>query len=364
MPDPKFAKPWHGVPREKIKWHPIVDNDACIGCGTCVTGCGRAVYKFNYESKKAVVADPLNCMIGCTTCANTCPTKAISFPLLDEISSLLSKPEVHHAIENDLLLRKKQLQLHDAIPHHDRIVSMVVDGISTVGKDTVLVTLKPKTKMVDCFCQFIPGQYVEVWVPDTEWLSRAYSIGNSPREDGSIEIQIRRVDGGRFSTWAFDKMKTGDMLSVRGPLGSFTLASERDTPIIFVAGGTGFAPVKSMIEQLFKISPDRKNIVLFWGAHDSDGFYELDEVSSWVRKSPNFRCVLATKNILPGFAAPNGITVIVESLVDALYRAVYDLKEYDAYVAGPPSMIPAVTKSLVSKGVKHERIKVDSFGGQ
>lgn len=221
MPDPKFVKPWHGVPREKIEWHPIVDEDACIGCGTCVTGCGRLVYRFDFESKKAVVADPLNCLVGCVTCANTCPTKAISFPPVENISSLLSKPEVHHAIEDELLSRKEQLQWQDAIPHCDRIVSMVVNEISHVGKDTLLVTLKPKTKLVDCFCQFMPGQYVEVWIPNTNWLSRAYSIGNSPREDGNIELQIRKVDGGRFSAWAFDKMKVGDIVSVRGPLGNF-----------------------------------------------------------------------------------------------------------------------------------------------
>jgi CDP-4-dehydro-6-deoxyglucose reductase len=363
LSDSKFVKPWHGIPREKIKWHPIVDEDACIGCGTCVTGCGRLVYRFDYESKKAVVADPLNCMVGCVTCANTCPTKAISFPPLDEISSLLFKPETHHSIEEELLSRKEQLQWRDVIPHNNRIVSMIVDRISNVKKDIIVVTLKPKTKQIDCFCQFIPGQYVEVWIPETIWLSRAYSIGNSPREDGSIELQVHRVDGGKFSSWAFEKMKIGDTVSIRGPLGSFTLASERDKSIIFVAGGTGFAPIKSMIEQLFKITPDRKNIFLFWGAHDSDGFYELDEIDSWIRDNANFKCILATKNLLSNFVAPQRIDVINKSLHEAL-DGDYNLSGYDAYVAGTPLMIPSVIKSLISKGIKHERIKTDSFGGE
>jgi CDP-4-dehydro-6-deoxyglucose reductase, E3 len=133
--------------------------------------------------------------------------------------------------------------------------------------------------------------------------------------------------------------------------------------VIFVAGGTGFAPIKSMIEQLFKMGPDRSSVVLFWGAHDSDGFYELDEVSAWTRENPNFGIILATRNVLPGFTTPEGTAVIKESLADALRNAVNDLKGYDAYVAGPPSMIPAVIKSLVAKGVKHERVKVDSFSG-
>jgi len=107
MSDPRFARPWHGVPREAIDWHPAVDEDACIGCGTCVTGCNRLVYRFDYGRKKAVVVDPLNCMIGCVTCMNTCPTHAISFPPLDIVVTLESRADVHHEIEDDLLARRE-----------------------------------------------------------------------------------------------------------------------------------------------------------------------------------------------------------------------------------------------------------------
>ncbi len=85
VPDPKFTKPWHGIAREAIEWHPTVDDDVCIGCGTCVTGCSRLVYRFDYTRLKAIVVDPLNCMVGCTTCANTCPTNAITFPPLQVV---------------------------------------------------------------------------------------------------------------------------------------------------------------------------------------------------------------------------------------------------------------------------------------
>ena len=103
MPDPKFVKPWHGIPREQIKWHPSVDEDACIGCGTCVTGSNRLVYRYDYNRKKAVVEDPLYCLVGCVTCGNTCPAHTISIPQLDTITSLLSKPEVHHEIEDKVM---------------------------------------------------------------------------------------------------------------------------------------------------------------------------------------------------------------------------------------------------------------------
>jgi len=76
--DPKFSK-FHGIDREKIDWHPVIDESKCVGCGLCVTTCGRGVYKFDYAKKKSKVAKPDNCMVACITCANLCPMGAISF---------------------------------------------------------------------------------------------------------------------------------------------------------------------------------------------------------------------------------------------------------------------------------------------
>jgi formate hydrogenlyase subunit 6/NADH:ubiquinone oxidoreductase subunit I len=76
--DPKFAK-FHGVDREKIQWNPVIDESKCIGCGMCVTSCGRGVYKYDYKNKKSKVVNPTNCMVACQTCANLCPMGAIAF---------------------------------------------------------------------------------------------------------------------------------------------------------------------------------------------------------------------------------------------------------------------------------------------
>lgn len=71
---------WHGIKREEIGWYPTVDTHKCIGCELCFVTCGRMVYAIDHEAKKALVAEPYKCMVGCTTCANICPTNAISFP--------------------------------------------------------------------------------------------------------------------------------------------------------------------------------------------------------------------------------------------------------------------------------------------
>jgi NAD-dependent dihydropyrimidine dehydrogenase PreA subunit len=100
--DKKFAI-WKGIPREEIEWHPTVDKDKCTGCGMCVTSCGRNVFDFDPENNKAVVARPLQCMVGCTSCQVWCIYEAISFPDPNDIKSLIKKRGV-------LKLAKQQLR--------------------------------------------------------------------------------------------------------------------------------------------------------------------------------------------------------------------------------------------------------------
>lgn len=88
--DKKFTE-WHSIPREKIKWHPTVDESKCIGCGMCVVGCGRKLYDFDFERNKPMVARPMNCMVGCTTCAVTCLRDAISFPNKEYVRDIIRK---------------------------------------------------------------------------------------------------------------------------------------------------------------------------------------------------------------------------------------------------------------------------------
>ncbi|MEX0828604.1 MAG: FAD-binding oxidoreductase [Haliea sp.] len=106
--------------------------------------------------------------------------------------------------------------------------------------------------------------------PDSSHLSRAYSIANAPHADGSIDLHIRRVESGRFTTWAFDDMKVGDQLQARGPLGNFTLRSVPDVPLLFIAGGTGLAPVLALLEQQVQLFPERDMVLV--GDAQYDGF--------------------------------------------------------------------------------------------
>lgn len=94
---------WHGVPREEIKWHPTVESELCIGCGICVIGCGKQVYKFDYESDVPVVANPQCCMVGCSTCENTCPQHAISFPSMSYLHKTIRKHGIIQQSRKELM---------------------------------------------------------------------------------------------------------------------------------------------------------------------------------------------------------------------------------------------------------------------
>ena len=107
---------WHGIPRKNIDWYPVIEPELCIGCGICVLGCGRQVFKFDYENNVPIVADALNCLVGCTTCENTCPQHAIGFPPMSYLHKIIKKRGVIQHSRTELMSNmqkytgKKQLK--------------------------------------------------------------------------------------------------------------------------------------------------------------------------------------------------------------------------------------------------------------
>lgn len=328
-----------------------------------MTGCSRLVYRFDFERKKPVVVDPLNCMVGCTTCANTCPVNAIAFPTLDTVLAMEGRAEVRHAVEDDLLARRELLAAAATLPHPDRIVAMRVAAIEHPGPDVLLLTLAPVIPG-DCFCEFTPGQYIELWQPGATHLSRAYSIANAPLGDGSITLHIRRVEGGRFTAWAFDSMQVGDTLQARGPLGAFTMRSRPETPLLFIAGGTGFAPVLALIEQQARFKPQR-DMVLVWGMRRGTDFYALDRLRSLLAETPGLRVRLVAEQAegAPPLGSDGRLNLETGTVLDAVVRHPARLAGRDLYIAGPPAMLRGLSQALNAQGVDSRRVFTDSFGG-
>ena len=117
MINEKFAK-WHGINRKNIDWHPRIDESKCIGCGLCVTTCGKGVYKFDFNNKKSKVVNPNNCLVGCQTCANICPTKAINFAENDKTrekaQKIVRETKVLLKVKEELKNRKDELKFSEA----------------------------------------------------------------------------------------------------------------------------------------------------------------------------------------------------------------------------------------------------------
>ena len=105
-----LTAPWHGIPRAEIAWYPTVATDRCIGCGLCVVSCGRGVFAFDYDTKKAVVANPFQCMVGCSTCGTICSQDAIEFP---------SRGYVRHLIKEKKILRRVKQTIRDNPEKYD-----------------------------------------------------------------------------------------------------------------------------------------------------------------------------------------------------------------------------------------------------
>jgi len=118
MSNPKFLASWHGVRREEIDWQPRVEPELCIGCGLCVLDCGHSVYKYDFESNKAVVVEPLNCKVGCVTCANTCPAHAISFPSLSYLHMIIKKQKVLASSKEELKSCSEKIKYKEKTSWH------------------------------------------------------------------------------------------------------------------------------------------------------------------------------------------------------------------------------------------------------
>lgn len=154
----------------------------------------------------------------------------------------------------------------------------------------------------------------------------------------------------------------GDTLLAHGPAGNFTLSSAPGTPLLFVAGGTGFAPVKAMIESLLSAPDPGRRIDLVWGNSNPDDFYDLDAIAGWLRTHPALNVVLAVEHAVPPLSPPPGVKTVT-GRVDQALASLAGLAGHDAYLAGPPAMLTGAVAALEQAGVPRARTRVDSFGG-
>lgn len=202
--------------------------------------------------------------------------------------------------------------------------------------------------------QYLPGQYVDVLLRDGR--RRAFSIANAPREDDHLELQIRRVPGGTFSEHVFQNLKERALLRLRGPLGSFYLRKKDHGPVILMAGGTGFAPIKAIVEgALADGFPGKMHF--YWGVRARRDLYMHDLASAWAAEHDSLEYTPVLSEPLPG-EAWSGRTGFVHQ---AVLEDHADLSPFSAYVSGPPVMVAAGREHFCARGLDPARLHSDSF---
>ena len=179
--------------------------------------------------------------------------------------------------QSNLLIEAREVQGADDIAI--RKVPCRVNSISKPSDDVAI--LKLQLPAAERF-QFLAGQYLEFLLKDGQ--RRAYSIANAPEQEGPLELHIRHLPGGLFTDFVFGAvtpaLKEKDILRFEGPLGSFFLREDSKKPIIFVAAGTGFAPIKSIIEQM-QAKKIQRPIYLYWGGRRPSDLYLNDLCQAW-----------------------------------------------------------------------------------
>jgi NAD(P)H-flavin reductase/quinol-cytochrome oxidoreductase complex cytochrome b subunit len=202
--------------------------------------------------------------------------------------------------------------------------------------------------------RFYAGQYLNVLLDDG--AKRSFSFATAPHENREIELQIRRVAGGRFTTRVFSTMKVGDRLRFEGPLGSFFLREDSDKPIIFVAGATGFAPVKSMIEHAFHVGMKRP-MILYWGTRTLADMYARELCETWAREHANFTFVPVLSEPRPEDRW-TGRTGLVHEAILADFPT---LAGHQVYACGSVAMVNAAHPAFVARGLTQDDCFSDAF---
>ncbi|MDT8302628.1 MAG: 2Fe-2S iron-sulfur cluster binding domain-containing protein [Sedimentisphaerales bacterium] len=206
---------------------------------------------------------------------------------------------------------------------------------------------------------YTPGQYIQLLTPvykkSSEEVYRAYSISSDPADKSSIELIIRLVPGGICTTYCFEYLKVGDEVMLNGPYGDFRL-SETEAPIIFIAGGSGMAPIKCILHYM-KNTANKRKATYYFGANKVNELCLLEQMKKFESDLAYFRFV----PVVSGPGENENWDGEVGLVTEAVQRILKNASDCEAYLCGSPGMIDASIKTLTELGMKEENIFFDKF---
>ncbi len=243
---------------------------------------------------------------------------------------------------SDVVLESRQVTQEGALPIK-RMPSRV--AVLTKASHDVMV-IKLQLPANDSFT-YHAGQYIEFLLRDG--ARRSYSMANAPHtvtpDSNAVELHIRHMPGGKFTEHVFTAMKEKEIQRIEGPFGSFYLREDSDKPMVLLASGTGFAPIKALIEHLQHLGSTRP-AVLYWGGRRPADLYMNDWVQAKLAEMPNLKYVPVISDALPEDAW-SGRTGFVHQ---AVLQDLPDLSAHQVYACGAPIVVDSARADYVKLG--------------
>lgn len=235
---------------------------------------------------------------------------------------------------SDLSLEARELP---AQPQSVKTLPARVQKLTRAAPDVMLIELKlpPGERL-----RFLPGQYIEILLKGG--VRRAFSLANAPGDDSCLQLHVRHLPGGLFTDHVFSAMKERDLLRFSGPHGSFFLREDSSKPMLLIAGGTGLAPIKSIVEHAIAQRSTRP-MAIYWGGRTLADLYLLPLAERWAQAGVRFVPVLSEAAADAHWSGRSG-------LVHAAAMADFpDLSGHQAYVCGSPAMVAAARRDFVGQ---------------
>jgi len=299
-------------------------------CGTCHGHCNSGDYEMKSHSANALIQDDER--HGGILMCRTFPRSPLSIEVPSDLLHITSGPVPEPMCE-----------------------VLAVDDMGGGVRRLLLKVLPDESGTVHS--TFEPGQFMELEIPGTE-IRRAYSISNAPNWSGELEFLIRLQPEGVFSTWVKDKAQVGDTLHTRGPAGSFILHEGGLAPRRFVAGGTGVAPMFSMLRQMAEFQEGHDSRLYFGVTNETD-LFALEEIEELKAALPSLSvevCVWKADSDWQGFSG-SPVDAFEADLIKDMDQNLHP----EVYLCGPPGLVD-VTRSVAAKhGLSHENIFSERF---
>jgi len=265
---------------------------------------------------------------------------------------------------SDLVIEVREIAGYGEFPA--RKMPCRITHLERPAPDVVIVTLQlPASERL----QYRAGQFLEFTLG--AGAKRCYSIATAPHSDEPISIHVRHMPGGVFTDALFGTaakpIKERDILRLEGPLGTFFLRAESDRPIVLLASGTGFAPIKAIAETIFHLGLNRddparsrraRTVVLYWGARARRDLYMNELPERWAGEQPNFRYV----PVLSDAETQDAWTGRTGLVHQAVMQDLPDLSAYEVYACGAPVMVEAAHRDFVHRcGLPEDQFLADAF---